>query len=486
MEYQLRPLVPGPNASAHRFSSRVVAPLAILIDLICIIAAVPIALGIYGLLIGMPLDIKVHISAAAIAAVAFLLVRISRGAYDGALSRTQEAETGVMIDYSIGALLSVCVIWQFGLSDRFSRGLMLIYLFFALVNLLLGGFLLRAVTTLLAAQGNLSQQIVLFGADLSTTSRAIRLLELERLPHLKVIGVADDRGVLTVGSTIAGLPFIGGFSELIALAQTGAVDQVLITIPGLKQNRFDEIVEAFSGVSVDLCLLPRETMVLSKKYQVSYIGSSPVFSIWERPVRDTDVVVKWLEDKIIALTALILLSPILLLVVIAIKATSKGPILFVQSRFGFNNITISVLKFRSMYTDAEDRSGARRTQRGDTRVTPVGRIIRKLSIDELPQLWNVLRGDMSIVGPRPHATEMKVGDRFYFDAVRGYTARHRVKPGLTGLAQVRGLRGEIATVERARKRVEYDRFYIDNWSVVLDLRIIIETTFKLIGDKNAY
>jgi lipopolysaccharide/colanic/teichoic acid biosynthesis glycosyltransferase len=131
-------------------------------------------------------------------------------------------------------------------------------------------------------------------------------------------------------------------------------------------------------------------------------------------------------------------------------------------------------------------SGASRTVRGDDRVTPVGRIIRRLSIDELPQLFNVLTGEMSIVGPRPHATEMKVGDKHYFDAVRGYAARHRVKPGITGLAQVRGLRGEIATIERAKRRVEYDIYYIENWSFLLDLRIMLETVWRLIWDRNAY
>ena len=478
--------MPSLAPRANRFSSRVVAPIALLIDLMCISVAVPVALILYCVLVGLPLDIKVHMSAAAIAAVAFLLVRVSRGAYDGALSRTQEAETSVLIDYIIGALLSVCVIWQFGLSDRFSRGLMLLYLFCSLVMLFLGGYALRLVTTFLATRGYLSQQVVLFGADTATTSRAILQLELERLPHLRVIGVADDRAVAAPGSLVAGLPFLGGFPELVALTQAGAIDQVLITIPNLNQGRFDQIVEAFSGVSVDICLMPRESMVLSNKYQVSYIGSSPVFSIWERPVRDVDVLLKWLEDKLVAVSALILLSPILLLAAVAIKATSKGPIMFVQPRFGFNNVTISVLKFRSMYADSEDRSGAKRTQMHDPRVTSVGRVIRKLSIDELPQLWNVLRGDMSIVGPRPHATAMKVGDRFYFDAVRGYAARHRVKPGITGLAQVRGLRGEIATIERARKRVDYDRFYIDNWSLMLDFRIMFETMFKLVGDKNAY
>jgi lipopolysaccharide/colanic/teichoic acid biosynthesis glycosyltransferase len=139
-----------------------------------------------------------------------------------------------------------------------------------------------------------------------------------------------------------------------------------------------------------------------------------------------------------------------------------------------------------MYVDRQDVSGAARTMKGDSRVTKVGRFIRRFSIDELPQLWNVLRGDMSIVGPRPHATEMKVEGAYYFDAVKGYAARHRVKPGLTGLAQIRGLRGEIDSLEKAKMRVEYDRFYIDNWSLSLDLRIIASTVFRVLADRNAY
>ncbi len=183
---------------------------------------------------------------------------------------------------------------------------------------------------------------------------------------------------------------------------------------------------------------------------------------------------------------LVLLAPLLLVTALAIRLTSTGPILFVQKRFGFNNVEINVYKFRSMYVDCQDESGAARTVKGDRRVTRVGRFIRRFSIDELPQLWNVLRGEMSIVGPRPHATEMKVEGTYYFDAVRGYAARHRVKPGLTGLAQIRGLRGEIDSLDKAKARVEYDRFYIDNWSLTLDFRIIAATIFRVIMDRDAY
>jgi exopolysaccharide biosynthesis polyprenyl glycosylphosphotransferase len=212
----------------------------------------------------------------------------------------------------------------------------------------------------------------------------------------------------------------------------------------------------------------------------------PVLAIWQQPIRDVDGLLKESIDRLSALIALIVLSPLLLMVAIAIKLESNGPIIFRQKRFGFNNNEISVLKFRSMYVDRQDSTGAKRTEKNDSRVTYVGRLIRRTSIDELPQLVNVLRGDMSLVGPRPHATKMKVGDKYYFDAVKGYAARHRVKPGITGLAQVRGLRGEIATVERARKRVEYDMYYIENWSPLFDIRIILETFVKLVWDKHAY
>jgi lipopolysaccharide/colanic/teichoic acid biosynthesis glycosyltransferase len=158
----------------------------------------------------------------------------------------------------------------------------------------------------------------------------------------------------------------------------------------------------------------------------------------------------------------------------------------VQPRIGFNNELIRVLKFRTMYADHADLAAEQTTTADDPRVTPIGRWLRKLSLDELPQLINVLQGDMSLVGPRPHATHMKVGDRYYQDAVRGYAGRHRVKPGITGLAQVNGVRGEIRTIQRAKLRVELDTKYMDNWSVWLDLSILAGTFRAVVWDRDAY
>jgi polysaccharide biosynthesis protein PslA len=460
--------------------------MALATDLVCLLLAAPLALALHRVAIGGRHDLEVHFAAATIAAVAFFLIRISRDAYAQPLGRSQDADQGVVFDYFIAALLSIATIWQFGLADEFSRALMTFYVGWAIILLFVSRYLLRQAIWQLAQSGHIAQRVVLFGAGRETAERAFRLLELERLPHLKIVGVADERRTRVPVGGVADVPYVGGFPELVELARAGELDQVLIALADITQQRLDEIVDQLSAVAVDVCLIPREALVLTSTYKVSFIGSAPVLSIWERPVRDIDVLVKAAEDRLLAIIGLVLLSPLLLGVALAIKLTSPGPVIFRQRRFGFNNTEIQVLKFRSMYLDRQDVSGAARTTKGDPRVTPIGRVIRRLSIDELPQLWNVVRGEMSIVGPRPHATSMKVGDRYYFDAVKGYAARHRVKPGITGLAQVRGLRGEIDTIEKARLRVDYDRFYIDNWSLMLDLRVILETIFKLIGDRNAY
>jgi len=273
---------------------------------------------------------------------------------------------------------------------------------------------------------------------------------------------------------------------LMAMVQAGRLDQIIVALPNVEQERLSQIIGQLSGSAIDICVMPREFLVLRDRYRVNYIGTLPVLNVWQQPIRDFGGLLKEIQDRVAALIAIILLAPLLLLTAILIKLDSPGPIFFKQRRFGFNNLPIEVLKFRSMHVDMQDVSGAQRTQKGDPRVTRVGRVIRRFSIDELPQLFNVLTGNMSLVGPRPHATEMRVGESYYHDAVSGYAARHRVKPGITGLAQVRGLRGEIDTMERARKRVEYDMYYIEHWSPLFDLRIIFETVILVLWDKRAY
>jgi exopolysaccharide biosynthesis polyprenyl glycosylphosphotransferase len=228
---------------------------------------------------------------------------------------------------------------------------------------------------------------------------------------------------------------------------------------------------------------------LAEMFQVrrtSYVGNVPVLAVVDRPLKHWRAAIKWAEDKVLATVLSLVISPLMIIIAILIKLDSRGPILFRQNRFGFNNEVIQVLKFRTMHVDRGDPSGAERTVADDPRVTRVGRTLRALSLDELPQLINVLRGDMSLVGPRPHALRMKAGEYLYAEAVEEYLQRHRVKPGITGWAQINGLRGEVDTLEKGRARVARDIYYIEHWSIWLDLKILIKTVGVVLSREGAW
>ena len=238
---------------------------------------------------------------------------------------------------------------------------------------------------------------------------------------------------------------------------------------------------------VDIRLSAHTNQLRFRPRSYSYIGSVPVLDVFDRPIADWDVVMKSLFDRVIGALALIALSPVMLLTALAIQLDSRGPVLFRQKRYGFNNELIEVFKFRSMYVEQSDATAAKLVTKGDPRVTRVGRFIRKTSLDELPQLFNVVfKGNLSLVGPRPHAVHAKAVDRLYDEAVDGYFARHRVKPGITGWAQIKGWRGETDTPEKIQKRVEHDLAYIENWSIFFDLYILAITPFALTQTENAY
>ncbi|WP_340316940.1 undecaprenyl-phosphate glucose phosphotransferase [Rhizorhabdus argentea] len=475
--------VAEPQSRKYRFTSNVIATIILGVDLICLTLGALMAPLVYELIRGPQYFVGQHVNVAVIVAVNFFLIRLSRDSYAHPMGRGGDSDQAVAFEFLLAALLVFATIWQLGQARLFSTGLALCYLGGTAALLFVSRFVVRKFVFYLVQAGHIGQRIVIYGADEASSDRVLRLLEIERLPYVAVVGVADDRSKRIERKAPWSVPFLGGLEALVSRIAQGDVDMVIIALPMIGQARLDQITEALQKVSVDICLMPREALDLSQQYSMRFIGSLPLFALWQRPMRDFNRILKAIEDRVIALLGLVLLSPVLLLTALLIKLTSPGPVLFRQQRFGFNNVKISVLKFRSMYVDRQDVSGTERTTRHDPRVTPIGRVIRRLSIDELPQLLNVVTGEMSIVGPRPHATTMMVGDDYYFEAVRGYAARHRVKPGITGLAQVRGLRGEINTIERAKRRVEYDMFYIENWSLLLDLRIILETIWRLIWER---
>jgi exopolysaccharide biosynthesis polyprenyl glycosylphosphotransferase len=215
-------------------------------------------------------------------------------------------------------------------------------------------------------------------------------------------------------------------------------------------------------------------------------GPHPAVQISDPPLNGVAAFAKCVEDILLAFIILAATAPLMLLVSIAIKLESRGPVLFRQPRHGLNGLEIEVFKFRTMYAHLEDTLASRQTSQHDPRVTGIGRFLRRHSIDELPQLFNVLLGTMSLVGPRPHAPGTTAGGLSLELAVPGYMARHRVKPGITGWAQVCGCRGNLDSVEKAVRRVEYDLYYIENWSLLFDLRIIGRTIGLVLHDVQAY
>jgi polysaccharide biosynthesis protein PslA len=219
---------------------------------------------------------------------------------------------------------------------------------------------------------------------------------------------------------------------------------------------------------------------------ISRFGDWVAVQIRDRPIRDWDELAKRTLDILGSGALILALLPLFGFIAAAIRLESPGDVFFRQRRFGFQNEEISVLKFRSMYVHKQDVSGAQRTTRGDPRVTKVGRFLRRSSLDEIPQLFNVFMGTMSLVGPRPHATAMKVGDQLYHEAVPHYAQRHQVKPGITGLAQINGYRGEVNSMEHAQGRLDHDLRYLSSWSLALDIKILLKTAGCVFGDHNAY
>jgi Undecaprenyl-phosphate glucose phosphotransferase len=334
-------------------------------------------------------------------------------------------------------------------------------------------------------QGRLRRRTVIVGggADAETLVEQIRSGASN---DITLLGLFDDRIDARSPDNVAGYPKLGKVADLIEFARRTAVDLVIVSMPLSAEKRVLHMLTQLWVLPVDIRLSAHMSTLKFTSKAYSYVGNIAVFDMADRPISDWNLVFKWAFDKLVAITALILLSPVMLVTAVAIKLESPGPVLFKQHRHGFNNELIKIYKFRSMRTDMADHGAAKLVTKGDPRVTRVGRFIRKTSIDELPQLFNVLKGELSIVGPRPHAVQAKAANQLYYEAVEGYFARHRVKPGMTGWAQINGWRGETDTIDKIMQRVNHDLYYIENWSLLLDIYIVVMTPLRLFNSENAY
>lgn len=461
---------------------------AVVVGIAQVVEALLLAILGYGIYefyveLGQPaFYIPVILASCLLANVLFNAARTHRiGAYRTILTqigRVLAAWTLVMVVLAVG-------IFFLKASDLFSRVWLASWFFGGAVLLVVYRMALRALVMVWTRQGRLRRRTAIVGGG-SDAEILIEQIRASASNDIAMLGLFDDRIDDRSPDSVAGVPKLGKVADLIEFARRTTVDLVIVSMPLSAEKRVLDMLTQLWVLPVDIRLSAHMSKLKFTNKAYSYVGDIAVFDMADRPISDWNLVFKWVFDKVVALTALVLLSPVMIAAAIAIKLESKGPVFFMQQRHGFNNELINIYKFRSMRSDMLDSGAAKLVTRGDQRVTRVGKFIRKTSIDELPQLFNVLKGELSIVGPRPHALQAKADNKLYYDAVEGYFARHRVKPGMTGWAQINGWRGETDTIDKIMQRVNHDLYYIEHWSILFDLYIVMMTPVRLLNFENAY
>jgi len=430
-------------------------------------------------------ELNSYYSAAIAAAILFISAALNLlDGYDYANLIQPRAQLQRMIGTLVGALILFVLAGYFTkTSEHYSRVWTVDWFVLILVFQLLARLLLLSQLRVLHRSAGLAEHIVIIGALAEVESLLGQLSQAKDDRALEIVGI-----FLTTGAgdapplqAVGRFPVLGGLDASAAYIRGHKVDQVILAMPPAEQAELQKAVLDLGHLPVDvsLYLVPVGVPVRG----VSRRAGAALLDIHRRPLGGAQLMLKRLEDRLLSSLMLLVAAPLMLLIAIAIKLDSRGPVFYRQLRTGFNSNRLDILKFRTMHHTAAQDGTLVQATRDDPRVTRIGRWLRSTSLDELPQLWNVLRGEMSLVGPRPHAV---VHDEQFAAQVDNYFARHKVLPGMTGWAQVNGLRGEVRTPLEIDHRVEYDLFYIENWSLWLDIKIILRTVFIVIFSKNAY
>lgn len=343
-------------------------------------------------------------------------------------------------------------------------------------------FAIRLGLAYLRSKGWNTRKVAIIGAGKLGARIAETLQEAKMLGYQPIAFFDDDRELERV--SVQGIPVVGTIDDLLATSSIETrYDEIYIALPLRAEPRIKQILNALADSSITVNFIPDFFSFDLLHSRLTDIGGVPIISVYDSPLNSSGkALLKRLEDIIISTVIITLISPLLFAIAIAIKITSEGPVIFKQRRYGINGEEITVLKFRSM-TVCDDGHEITQAKKNDVRLTKIGAFLRRTSLDELPQFFNVIAGSMSIVGPRPHAC---AHNEQYRKLIPKYMLRHLVKPGITGWAQIHGWRGETDTLDKMEKRIEFDLHYIDNWSLWLDLKIILLTFVKGFINKNAY
>ncbi|CAK0772520.1 putative colanic acid biosysnthesis UDP-glucose lipid carrier transferase [Gammaproteobacteria bacterium] len=388
----------------------------------------------------------------------------------------------IMVGWGLSMLMLITMLFFSHQAEEVSRIWVLAWMVLGLMGLMLLRGLLTYLLVRWSQVGSLGERVVIIGAG-DIGQWLLKQLEYKSHGHIHVVGVFDDR-LNRLKLQDSAVEVRGTTDDLMVFVREYAIDMIVIALPSQAEYRLNQLVMKLRVLPVEIHVCPGRIGFNLERSEVVEMGGVPLLKVVSRPLETWGVAVKRLEDLLIASMILILISPLLLLIALAIRLDSPGPVFFVQLRGGFNGRVFWMLKFRSMRLPSPGPKGKLEQARpGDPRVTRVGRFLRQTSLDELPQFFNVIKGDMSIVGPRPHAIEH---DQEFSQIINHYVSRLRVKPGITGWAQINGFRGLTDTREKLMSRLDYDLYYIDNWSLWFDFSIIVKTVVFGMINRNAY
>jgi len=399
-------------------------------------------------------------------------------------SRLQSTQSKMVMDIVFGWLLTATLLALLGMATgtlhHYSSTTLIAWLVAAPLSEIGANLALRAFAPALARFQSRTQRAIIVGMNPQGVELARRIASTA-YAQIELTGFFDDRSPERLGQA-ASHALLGNLKDLPAFVKNHRIEIIYLSMPMTSHPRIREVLDELKDTTASIYFVPDMFVTDLIQGHSGAVCGMPVISVCETPFRGRNAFIKWLSDKVLAALILILISPILLAIAVAIKLGSPGPVIFKQRRYGLNGEEILVYKFRSM-TVCEDGGVIQQAKKNDTRITRLGAFLRKTSLDELPQFINVLQGRMSIVGPRPHAV---AHNEMYRSLIRGYMLRHKVKPGITGWAQVNGFRGETDTLDKMQSRVDYDLDYLRNWSLLLDLKIMLRTVLIVFHDQAAY
>ncbi|GMG83264.1 undecaprenyl-phosphate glucose phosphotransferase [Paralimibaculum aggregatum] len=479
----------------YRFSASFVPDLLAVIDIVLLLAAGVIAYAIYVPYHASLLEYYVFCTGFVAGTTVLMLSR--SGMYELVAIMRPVAKSDLVIVSVVSAFLFFLTIaFSLKVSGLYSRVWIYTFAALATVLLLVGRIGVAQVLRRLAERRVIGRNLVVLG----TGREAERFLDTFKLksPYFTdIVGVFEPRcsagaragrpapeGEAAEPARLGSHAVLGDAEALLDYARSHRVDDIIIAMPLTSDGPLQTVIEQLKELPVNVYICS-QLMDYQLRFHpaLGYPRELPLFEVVQRPISGWSALLKTLEDYVIATLLLILLAPLLLLIAIVIRIDSPGPVFFMQRRLGFNNKEFKIYKFRSMHHREVPERVVQQARKDDPRITRVGRFIRRTSLDELPQLFNVLNGTMSLVGPRPHALSH---NEEYGQRIRGYFARHKVKPGITGWAQINNLRGETESLSKMEARVEYDIYYAENWSLLFDLRILLVTLFVVLFQKTAY